>query len=113
MAVWSRPTEILFVAPNTAPDIDPTRVFGSNVGYVTDLDGQYALLRCDGPRVPSMLSRLGGGNTCPSRGQAKRARLADAPAMVFSSLTDQYTIMIDRSVLEHFIAYATQVCSNL
>ena len=103
---WRSPTETLCVAGSGARLAQLCQALeGVPGGCCVELTGALTVIRLNGERVADLLARIGGAESFPAAGEARRSRIADVPVLALSVSAPEVRLVVDRGHAPHLIGW--------
>jgi hypothetical protein len=110
---WRSPTETLLLGQSAEFFGAFDGLASSPDGCVVDMTGAFSLIRCSGTQVGEVIARLGGPGILPGRGQARRGRFAELPALALCVRNGEYEILIEHDYADHLTRWIGQAVANV
>jgi sarcosine oxidase gamma subunit len=103
---WRSPTETLVLTGDPARLADlEARVAQAADGCLVNLSGGLRVLRVTGERISDLLCRLGGTESIPRPGEARRGRMADVPVLALCVRAGETLLVVDRVYADHLCGW--------
>ncbi len=114
LTLWRTPTETLALArtPQALERLEQA-VAAVRDGCYIELTGALNLLEISGRGTDELTARLGGANTHPQPGEARRVRLADVPVLAFATAAEDLGLLIDRGLAPHLLGWIRETLLDM
>lgn len=111
---WRSPTETLLLCDGPALIARlQADVATQNDGCLVDQTGGMWVLRASGERIADLFARMGGQETLPATGAARRSRLAEIAVLALKVQPGEILLIVERLYVEHLMGWIRASAADL